>query len=146
MSEPIVQAATRLLLAPTVVIAVALLAKSGSAVGDGFSAGVVASLGVALPYLAFGSRRADAALRIRYLPAATVAGLLAAVVLAFAPLVRGDPPLTHLPHPGESAVALGQLKLTTAFAFDVAIFALVVGAVVAVLRALARADEEEAEG
>lgn len=145
MSAVIVQGVTRLLLTPTVAIALALLVKSGSAVGDGFSAGIVAGLGMALAYMAFGSSRADATLAIRWLPVATVAGLIAAVGIAFAPLGWGDPPLTHLPRPGTDAVELGTLKLTTAFAFDVAIFALVVGSVVAVMRAIARA-EEEAEG
>ena len=44
----------RLLLAPVLVVAAAVLVKGYADVGDGFAAGVIAALGVLLQYLAFG--------------------------------------------------------------------------------------------
>ena len=48
------QTVARLLLLPTVVAALAILIKGYAEPGDGFSAGVVAALGVLLQHLALG--------------------------------------------------------------------------------------------
>ncbi|HSI97071.1 MAG TPA: MnhB domain-containing protein, partial [Gaiellaceae bacterium] len=129
--------AARLLLAPTFVIALAILVKGYGDVGDGFNAGVVAALGVLMQYLAFGYHEAERLLPVRLASAGAIAGLLLALVVAFAPLVWGDPPLTHLPAPGADAVRLGTLELITAVVFDVGVFLLVFGAVVGIIRTIA---------
>ena len=46
----------RLLLAPTLIAAVAVLVKGYVQPGDGFAAGAVAALGIAMQYLAFGRK------------------------------------------------------------------------------------------
>lgn len=135
------QVVARIVLVPSLVVAVALLVKGGSSVGDGFSAGVVASLGIAIQVLAFGHREARQRLPLEAFPAVTATGLAVMLAVAFvAPAAKGDPLLTHYPPPGEDVATVGTLELTTAFAFDVGIFLAVVGVVMGILSGLAREE------
>lgn len=145
MTSVLTRAVAALMLAPTLVIAAAILVKGYAEVGDGFSAGVIAAVGILLQYLAFGRAEAERALPLRLLPQAAFGGLLAALALALWPLLRGDPILTQLPAPGAEVVKLGTLELITAVAFDVAVFVLVLGAVVGIIHAIALAAEETEE-
>jgi multisubunit Na+/H+ antiporter MnhB subunit len=130
----------RLLLAPTVIVALAILVKGYAQVGDGFAAGMIAGLGVALQYVAAGASRIESQLPVRWAAAAVVGGLALALLVAASALVRGEPLLTHAPGPGAEVVHLGTLELITAMLFDVGIFLLVVGTVVGAVRAAARVD------
>ncbi len=141
MTTVLTRAVARLLLAPILVVAVGVLVKGYAEVGDGFSAGVIAALGLLLQYLAFGRAEVEQLLPVRVLPAGAFLGLLAALGVGLAPLLRGEAVLTHLPPPGAEAVKLGTLELVTAVAFDVAVFLLVLGAAVGVIHAIARAAE-----
>ncbi|MDW8339019.1 MAG: MnhB domain-containing protein [Thermoleophilia bacterium] len=143
MTTRLTQAIARLLLAPSLVVAAAILVKGYSSVGDGFSAGVVAALGVSCQYLAFGRREADRLLLARLAPLGAMAGLALTLAVTFSALARGKPLLTHAPPPGADVVHLGTLELVTALAFDVGVFLLVFGAIVGILRtvALARAED-----
>lgn len=143
MTSAMTQIVARLLLAPSLVIASAVLIKGYSSVGDGFSAGVIAALGVLAQYLAFGYREADRLLPVRLAPVGAVAGLLLALVVTFSSVLRGEPLLTHSPPPGSEVVHLGTLELITAVAFDVGVFLLVFGATVGILRAVAMARVED---
>lgn len=135
----LVEAVARLLLAPALVVAAALLVKGSSDVGDGFSAGVVVTLALALQYLALGPERAEEELPVlRQADRVAVAGLLLALATAFAPLAFGEPPFTHLPGPDAAAVRFGTLEVSTLLLFDVAVFLLVVGALASLLHDLAR--------
>lgn len=143
MSTGLTKLTARLLLAPILVIAVAVLVKGYESVGDGFSAGVIAALGLLLQYLALGREATERALPIRLVPAMAFVGLLGALVVAAIPLLRGDPLLTHVPAPGADVTTLGTLELVTAVAFDAAIFLLVLGAAVGVIHTIAEAADEE---
>jgi multisubunit Na+/H+ antiporter MnhB subunit len=143
VSTIVTRVISRLLLPPVLVIAVAVLVKGYADVGDGFSAGVIAALGVLLQYLAFGHEEVERLLPIRYVPSLAFVGLLGALAVAAFPLLRGDPLLTHLPAPGAEVVEIGTLELITAVAFDLAIFLLVLGAAVGIIHNLAKAGEEE---
>lgn len=132
----------RALLVPTLVVAAAILVKGYADVGDGFAAGIVATLAVLLQYLAFGVREVERALPVRRAPEVAVAGLLLSVAVMAVPLLRGDAPLTHSPGPGEKVAHVGSLELITAVAFDVGVFLLVLGAAVTIVDALAHAQEE----
>lgn len=132
------QVISRLLLAPILVIALAVMVKGYVDVGDGFSAGVIAALGMLLQYLVFGPGLTERLLPMRRLPALAFIGLLLALVVALVPVFAGDPLLTHLPRPGNEVVELGTLELITAVAFDAAIFLLVLGAAVGIIHAIAR--------
>lgn len=142
MTSALTQTVARLLLAPILAVAVAVLVKGYADVGDGFSAGVIAALGILLQYLAFGREEAERLLPIRALPAATFAGLAGALAVAFWPVLRGDALLEHLPAPGAQVTKVGSIELITAFAFDVSVFLLVLGAVVGIVHAIARSGDE----
>ncbi|MFO7573419.1 MAG: MnhB domain-containing protein [Gaiellaceae bacterium] len=143
MTTLMTQVIARLLLAPSLVLAAAILVKGYSSVGDGFSAGVVAALGVLTQYLAFGFREADRLLPVRLAPAGAIAGLLLALAVTFSSVLRGEPLLTHSPPPGSDVIHLGTLELITAVAFDVGVFLLVFGATVGILRTVAMARAED---
>jgi multisubunit Na+/H+ antiporter MnhB subunit len=132
----------RLLLAPILVLAVAVLVKGYVDTGDGFSAGAIAAIGILLQYLALGRAEVMRRLPVRRLPALTFAGLLAALALALAPLLQDEPVLKHVPPARAHVTKVGTLELTTAVALDVAIFILVLGAAVGILDAVARRAED----
>ena len=58
------------------------------------------------------------------------------------PIAFGEPPVTHVPGPGDDVVKIGTLELISAVAFDVGVFLLVCGALVTVVHHLARLVEE----
>ena len=143
LSTILTRTVARLLLLPTLVVAVAVVVKGYSQTGDGFSAGVIAATGVLLQYLAFGRRAVRRVLPAGLAPVAVVVGLLLALLLALVPTLFGRPVLTHVPAPHEAVVSLGTLELHTAVLFDVAVFCLVFGFVVGVLDHIGQAAEDE---
>ena len=126
------------LLGPAVMVAAAIIVKGYSDVGDGFSAGVIVGLAIALRYIALGADRAERGLAVlRHAAPAAAAGLLLALAIGFSPILHGDPPFTHLPAPGADVVRIGTLELVTAVAFDVGVFLLVTGALAVLIHELA---------
>ncbi len=144
MTTELTRTVARLLLAPVLVVALAVLVKGYVDVGDGFAAGVVAALGVLLQVVAFGRERAGRALPLHRAPQLAFAGLAVAVAVALVPALLGGAVLEHAPAPGAEVVTVGKLELITAFAFDVGVFLLVLGATVAIVAAVAATAEEEA--
>jgi multisubunit Na+/H+ antiporter MnhB subunit len=132
----------RLLLAPVLIVAAAILIKGYVDVGDGFAAGVIAALGILLQYLAFGRAAVRHALPVRHAAKLAVAGLLLALAVAFVPVLAGGAPLQHAPAPGATVVHLGSLELLTAVVFDVGVFALVLGMAVATIDLIAGTPNE----
>lgn len=145
MSTILTQTVARLLVAPTFAVAAAILVKGYADVGDGFSAGAIAALGLLLQYVALGSDEVEERLPVRFVAPLTFAGLLGALVVAAVPLALGDPILTHRPLPGGDVVELGTLELVSAVAFDVAIFVLVLGAAAGIIRTIARTEGADPE-
>jgi multisubunit Na+/H+ antiporter MnhB subunit len=137
------RAVARLLLAPVLMVAAAVLVKGYADVGDGFAAGVIAALGVLLQYLAFGRAAVERALPVRRAAQLAVGGLLLALAVAFLPALEGGAPLQHAPAPGAEVVKLGSLELIGAVAFDVGVFALVLGMAVATIGLIAGTRDEE---
>jgi multisubunit Na+/H+ antiporter MnhB subunit len=130
------------LLGPAVMVAAAIIVKGYTDVGDGFSAGVIVALAIALRYITFGPRRAELSLPIlRHAPVVAAAGLLLALAVGFFPVLAGDPPFTHYPGPGEHVVKLGTLELISAVAFDIGVFLVVCGVLVTLVHHLARLVE-----
>lgn len=142
MTSSMARWVARLALAPSLVVALALLAKGYADVGDGFTAGAVAALGVLLQYVAYGSAYVERRLPVRHAVPVAVAGLLVALAVSFQPVLRGEPILTHSPPPGTEAVHVGTLDLVTAVLFDVGVFLLVLGAVGTIIGSLVDPDEE----
>lgn len=148
MTSLLTRVVAKLLLLPTLVVAFAILVKGYTQPGDGFSAGVVAGLGVVLQYLAFGREKAERLPLVRHAGSGAFIGLLLALLVAFAPVLMGDPVLTHYPPPGAKVLHLGTLEALTAVLFDVGVFLLVFGFVVGTVGMISRsvADEEEYAG
>ncbi|MGI8439045.1 MAG: MnhB domain-containing protein [Thermoleophilaceae bacterium] len=144
MTTVLTRTVARLLMVPTFVVAGAVLVKGYSDVGDGFSAGVVAALGVLMQYVGLGYRDAERLLPMRLAPAWGFAGLGLALSVAFVPAAAGRPLLTHSPGPGAPVTKFGTLELITPVLFDVGIALLVFGAVVGIIRTLAEADDGRA--
>jgi hypothetical protein len=61
-------------------------------------------------------------------------------VVAFSPLLVGDPVMTHWPRAGEPVIHFGTLELLTAVLFDIAVFLIVFGFSVGTLATIARAQ------
>jgi multisubunit Na+/H+ antiporter MnhB subunit len=127
------------LLGPAVMLAVALIVRGYTDVGDGFSAGVIVALAVSLRYVALGVDEAERGLPIlRHAPLVSVVGLLIALASGFFGVALGDPPFTHQPEPGDDVVHIGMLELITPVAFDVGVLLTVVGGLVVMVHHLGR--------
>ncbi|MDA8217210.1 MAG: MnhB domain-containing protein [Dehalococcoidales bacterium] len=137
-----VKVIAKLLLGPIFVVAAAVLAKGYAQVGDGFSAGLIAAIGILLQYVAFGRQETERLLPLRFVGLLAPVGLLIALLVAFVPVMRGEPILTQAPPAGTEAAHLGTLELITALAFDVGVFLVVFGFAVAAMSALARIGED----
>ncbi len=137
MTTELTRWVSRLLLAPVLVIAAAILVKGYADAGDGFSAGVIASLGILLQDAAFGRDPAPGDRDARWALRLGLAGMGLALAVAFAPVLAGGEILEHAPAPGEDVIHFGTLELITAVAFDVGVCLLVVGAVVGIIRLVA---------
>lgn len=134
----------RLLLAPALMVAAAILVKGYVDVGDGFSAAVVVVLAVALQYLALGAERTEAEIPLlRHAPRIAIVGMLIALASGFFPVAAGEPVFSHEPAPGDRVIHVGRLELMTSVLFDVGVFLLVAGALVSLIHHLAQPPEEE---
>ncbi len=141
MTSVMTRTVARLLLLPTLVTALAILVKGYTQPGDGFSAGVVAALGVLLQLMVFGREEAEKIPGVRQARTLAFVGLLVALGLAVVPLFLGDPVLTHYPPTGAGVLHFGTLEFITAVLFDCAVFLLVFGFVVGTVGAISRAIE-----
>lgn len=144
MTSVLTRMVARGLLAPTLVVATAILVKGYADVGDGFAAGVVAALGILLQFLAFGREEVAAALPTDRAPAIALTGLALAVAVLTVPMLLGGAPLEHWPPPGKEPIHIGSLELISAVAFDVGVFLLVLGSAVTIIDALTASAEEDA--
>jgi len=135
--SPVIDVVAPRLLGPAVMVAAAIIVKGYTDVGDGFSAGVIVALAVGLRYVALGSVRAERTLPItRQAHIVAAIGLLMALGFGFCGLLVGAPPFTHFPRAGEPVLHIGTLDLSTAIGFDVGLFLLVAGGLIALIRAL----------
>lgn len=144
MTSVLTRMVARGLLAPTLVVATAILVKGYADVGDGFAAGVVAALGILLQFLAFGRDEVTTALPIDRARGVGLSGLAIAVAVLTMPMLLGGAPLEHWPPPGEEPIHIGTLELISAFAFDAGVFLLVLGSAVAIIDAVAASAEADA--
>jgi multicomponent Na+:H+ antiporter subunit B len=134
---------SRSLLAPTLIVAAAILVKGYADVGDGFAAGIVATLGVLLQYLAFGRNEVTAALPVHRATTVALAGLLLSFAVFAIPFLLGNAPMEHWPPPGEEVIHIGTAEVITAVAFDIGVFLLVFGASTSIIDALAALEEDD---
>lgn len=138
------QMGARILLIPGWVIAIGVLLKGYVDIGDGFSAGVIASLVVLLQGLAYGADELERMAISKYAPVMSFVGLALALATAFVPVLLGDPVFTHWPPVGDYATHFGVLEFITPVLFDIGVFLIVYGFSVGALMAVARAEIRQA--
>jgi multicomponent Na+:H+ antiporter subunit B len=139
MSSLILRAATRALAPLLLMLSLFLLWRGHNEPGGGFIGGLVAASAAALQGIAFGPA---AARRMLWLPPIGVAGIgLAAAVLSILPsALFGLPPMDAL----WAKIDLGDgayVPLGTPLLFDIGVFLVVLGGVVALIAALEHAPE-----
>jgi multisubunit Na+/H+ antiporter MnhB subunit len=135
------QAIARLLLPASLMVAAGVLVKGYADTGDGFSAAIIASLGVLMQYVAFGRPVAAKLMMVRNASTLSLIGLLIALIVAFLPLLLGDPVMTHYPRAGSHARHIGSLELITPVLFDVGVFLLVLGFAIGAIDLIAQTIE-----
>lgn len=139
MTTVMTRSVARILLLPTFLIALAVMIKGYADIGDGFSAGVIASLGIILQGIAFGPDEFDRLPLVRFAPLAPLVGVTLALGVAFGPVLAGKPILTHWPPAGDDVVHFGTLEFFTPLLFDIGVFLVVVGFCVGSVGGIARA-------
>ncbi|MBO9588847.1 MAG: monovalent cation/H+ antiporter subunit A [Devosia sp.] len=118
-----------------VVVAIYMLMRGHDLPGGGFIAGIIMSLAFILQYLAGGTRWVEE--RLRILPLLWIGwGLLLALLTGVGAMVLGAPFLTSAFAYADIPL-IGKVPMATALIFDLGVFALVVGATVLMLIALA---------
>jgi multisubunit Na+/H+ antiporter MnhB subunit len=121
-------------------VALSQLLYGGDAPGDGFTAGVISGLGVALWYIVFGYD--ESRLRLQWLNARLLIGGGLALVLANAvfPLFIGREFLAHL---SLDVDLPANLHLSSTLIYETGIFLTVLGCVSMVMEAIAYPKEVE---
>jgi multicomponent K+:H+ antiporter subunit A len=116
-------------------LALYLLVRGHDLPGGGFAAGLTASIGIILLYMAIGTRAVEARLHIQ--PVRWIsAGLLCATATGAAAWFFGYPFLsTHFRY--LEVPLIGAIPIASALLFDIGVFAVVVGTTVLILIALA---------
>ena len=126
---------TRLLLPVAVVVAVHFFLRGHNQPGGGFVAGLVVAIAMIMQYIASGTLWVEGHTRIR--PVRWLAaGLLFAAITGLGAIAVGYPFLTS--HSAHFTLPLvGEVHLPSATFFDLGVFAVVVGATLLILTALA---------
>jgi multicomponent K+:H+ antiporter subunit A len=140
ISDPILQLAAGLALPIALLIALAHILYGYEGPGDGFTAGVIAGLGIALLYVVLGYQGTKQ--RLRWLhPAPLVgAGLATSIAIALLPLLLGDSFFGHL---ALSGLAPADIKLASSLVFELGIFLTVFGGVSVIMEAISHPRESE---
>lgn len=139
MTTVLTRSAARILLIPILMVSVAVLVKGYADIGDGFAAGVIASLAIILQGVAFGAEELERLPLVRLAPVGAIAGVFLAACVAFGPVLLGQPIFRHWPPAGEPAPHFGALELITPVIFDVGVFLVVVGFCVGSMTSISRA-------
>ncbi len=139
--DPVVQFAAVLIMPISLLIALAHLLYAGAAPGDGFTAGVIGGLAIALWYVAFGYEVTKERLRWLYPSLFIGTGLLIAYLNALAPLLFGRDFLALTVVPGFS---FADIKLASSLLFEIGIALTVFGGISAIMEAITHPKEVEA--
>lgn len=139
-STPLTRVITRIVLPLAFLVALAHLFYGGDGPGDGFTAGVVSGLGVALWYIVFGYHEAHK--QFTRLGARRLIGLGVALVIANAafPMLFGQPFLAH----NNINISLpANIHISSTFFYETGIFLSVLGSITTVMEAIAYPKEVE---
>jgi multicomponent K+:H+ antiporter subunit A len=132
---PLIRIVSLAVLPIAILISLAHVLRAESGPGDGFTAGIISSLGLTVEYLAFGyetARRRFEWVRFDYV---LFSGLLLALTAAVLPIFTGAPALgplaATLPLPG-----IGEVRLSQALLLDFGIYFAVMGGAMAAIDSL----------
>ena len=139
-ADPITHLAARITLPLAVLIAISHIFYAGVAPGDGFTAGVIAGLGISIWFIVLGY--AEVKTRLRWLqPAPFIGmGLVIAMTNALLPLVFGQDffSLTKV-----TGISVADIKLASSVVFEIGIFLTVFGGISAIMEAITHPQEVE---
>jgi multicomponent K+:H+ antiporter subunit A len=140
LRNPVTQLAANFTLPLALLIAMAHIFYAGVNPGDGFTAGVIAGLGVSLWFVVFGYEQAKK--RLRWLHPAPIigAGLVLALGNALAPLLFGR---SFLAFTILSKFSFAELKLASSLVYEIGIFLAVAGGIGAIMEAISHPREVE---
>lgn len=139
-SDPITQLAARLVLPFSGLIAVAHIAYAGVSPGDGFTAGVIIGLGIALWFVVFGYQETKARLRWLHPTSLIGAGMTLALVNALLPLAFGR---EFFAFTQVSGVSIADIKFASTVIFEIAICLTVFGGISTIMEAISHPKEIE---
>jgi len=140
-STPLTRIFAQLVLPFALLVALSQLFYGGDAPGDGFTAGVISGLGVALWYIVFGYQEAQHRLgwlKPRYLIGF---GLLLVIANAALPMLAQMPFLAHINF--DQIHLPANLHLSTTFIYETGIFLTVLGCTSTVMEAITYPKEVE---
>jgi multicomponent K+:H+ antiporter subunit A len=123
---PLIRLVSTAILPIALLISMAHLIGAEEGPGDGFTAGIISSLGLTLEYLVFGYSEVHRRFRWLYFEYVLAGGLTIALVSAIVPILFGASLLSMQGLVAELPV-LGDIKLTRAMLFDVGIYLVVFG-------------------
>ncbi|MCA9910877.1 MAG: DUF4040 domain-containing protein, partial [Anaerolineae bacterium] len=138
--NPIMRTVASLVPPFAIMLALAQIFYGGAAPGDGFTAGVISGLAIALSYVVYGYEETKR--RLRWLhPAPLIGvGLTLALANAIFPLLLGEAFLAHLSIYG---VSFAGIHLASTTVFEIAIWLTVLGGVSTIMDSLSHPEEVE---
>jgi multicomponent K+:H+ antiporter subunit A len=134
--------AANVMLPLTLMVSAYLFLRGHNAPGGGFIAGLVAAIGLVTQYMADGFLRTERRLRLDFARVAG-AGVALAGATGLAAWLFGAPFLSSA-HGHPALPLLGEVPLSSALAFDLGVYLVVVGGTLLMLATLAGASEREA--
>ncbi|MEM6438783.1 MAG: Na+/H+ antiporter subunit B [Pseudomonadota bacterium] len=150
MTTPILQAAARILVSLLLLFSLFMLLRGHNEPGGGFIGGLIGAAAFALLAASHGVAAARRALRFE--PSTVLAaGVAVALAAGIAPLLAGEPPFAALwtfvgGDGGEAGGKPDGLPISTVLMFDLGVWLVVLGAVLALVFALEDDDLDEEEG
>jgi len=137
---PLIRLVTLATLPIAVLISMTHLVGADQGPGDGFTGGIISSLGLTLQYVSFGYREARRMFgRVRF-ERVLIFGLALALLAALLPLFMGDGFLA-IEEVSVRVPLVGTIRLTRAMLFDVGIYFVVLGGTMTAVDSLGRASE-----
>jgi multicomponent K+:H+ antiporter subunit A len=139
-SDPVTRLAALLVLPFAFTIAMAHIAYAGVAPGDGFTAGVIIGLGVALWFVVFGYQETKARLRWLHPTPLIGAGMTIALANAVLPLLFGREffAFTQI-----SGISVADIKVASTLVFEIGICLTVFGGISTIMEAISHPQECE---
>lgn len=138
--DPVTQLAAVIVLPFAFLIALAHILYGGVAPGDGFTAGVIGGLAIALWFVVFGYEEARRRLRFLQPGALIGGGLILGIGNAALPVLFGEP---FLHFSALTTISIADIKLASTVLFEFAIFFTVLGGVSTIMQAITHPREVE---